>query len=115
MPDAIDYTRPVISVWSSYGHTFMGMGEYADDANRDAYVSCLTCGAQFIERNLGDGNGAYETSNGDAPTQCSGRTDLSHGSEAVCEVDNGRACQANTETGDCTHVDFPCNCVQCMG
>ncbi len=105
----------ILSVWSSYGHRFMNTGEYADDDFRHAYESCMTCGAEFILRDCGDNQGAYEASNGDAPIECSDRTDLSHGYEAVCENDNGRPCQRAEESGTCEHIAFECNCVLCTG
>jgi hypothetical protein len=75
----------VTSVWSAYGHTFIG----ADDN----YVSCLTCGAMYQLMALAHNpsRGEYMTSAGDEPMQCTGDTSMEHGYE----------------------VDTECNCVQC--
>jgi hypothetical protein len=110
---SVDYDRAVTSVWSAYGHRFMSTGEQADDAGLQTYEDCLTCGAQFILRNLGDGQGEYITNGGDQPIECSGRTDIVHGYERVCQADYGRGCQESEEGGDCEHTDHECNCVQC--
>ena len=109
-----DFDRPVISVWSSYGHTFMGGDTVEGTHGRESYVSCLTCGGEFVERNLGDGRGEYVTYGIDeTPIECSLVRGVVHGIERVCEADNGRACHANETTGVCVHTEHDCNCVMC--
>jgi hypothetical protein len=111
--EEIDFDQPVSCVWSAYGHTFTGTGNSASEDSRSEYESCLTCGAEYVLRNLGGGNGEYLTNNGNEPQECSGRTDLQHGYERHCEADNGRGCADSIESGRCTHTDFDCNCCLC--
>lgn len=113
MTETVDFDMPVSCVWSSYGHRFYGTGESASDSDRDSYERCLTCGGEYVLRNLGDGNGEYVNGAGDEPAECSGRTDLVHGYERVCQADGGPGCEASRETGTCTHTDHECDCYQC--
>lgn len=102
----------VTAVWSSYGHTFMNDGDGEDEWGYTR-ESCLTCGAMYQLKADADGYGVYSASNGDEPDLCSGRTDLVHGYERVCQGDNGRGCEADRESGVCEHTGHECNCVAC--
>jgi hypothetical protein len=103
---SVDFAKPITSVWSSYGHVFHG-------TDNPTYESCMTCGAEYVLRNLGDGEGEYLTNGGEPPTYCTGDISMAHGYERICEVDNGRPCETNAETGVCKHTNHECNCVQC--
>ena len=115
MSNEIDFDRPIVSVWSSYGHRFMGTGECPDEDGRDSYESCLTCGAEYVLKNLGDGNGEYITNGGDQPNHCTYDTGMVHGIERVCQGGNGSGCDKSKESDDgtCEHTRHNCNCVQC--
>lgn len=80
-----DITR-VTSVWSAYGHRFMG-----DDG--EGTESCLTCGAMYQLLALADDptRGEYLASDGSEPMACTGNTSMDHGYE----------------------VDSACNCIAC--
>ncbi len=110
---SVDFDKAVTSVWSSYWHRFMSTGECADESGRKSYESCLTCGAVYVLVNLGDGSGKYVTNGGGEPSNCSGRTDLVHGYERVCENDNGRSCESAVDTGSCEHTNHACDCTLC--
>ncbi|UQA91651.1 hypothetical protein [Streptomyces halobius] len=105
----------ITHVWSSFGHTFLSTGEYDSDGN--PYEKCLTCGAQYVcsRREDDPSGGDYQASNGDDPTECTGRTDLYHG-EAPCQADYGHPCAA-AEDGPCEHEahTHECNCLYCTG
>lgn len=93
----------ILSVWSSYGHTFM----HDDDG-----VSCLTCGARYhVEHDDPDDyrHGRYLTWNGDDPTECTGDTSMSHGQDDMHAID------AHPDGGTCAHCDHDCNCLVCTG
>lgn len=94
-------SQPISVVWSSYGHTFTDTS--------DGHASCLTCGAEY-ELVHDDGadptHGAYQASNGDAPTQCSGDTQMHHGVPG--ETGHSLDCQDG-----CQHCQHDCNCVAC--
>lgn len=81
----------IVSVWSSYGHRFMG-------TNSPEYESCMTCGAMFELRKTPDGpsDGEYVAADGSEPIQCTGDTGSVHGymGEKYCM--------------ECTHDDGPC-------
>ena len=77
----------ITSVWSAYGHTFIG---------EDGHESCLTCGAvyELVADDPEDPtHGAYQASNGDEPVQCAG-TSARHGDERAED-------------------DHSCNCLLC--
>lgn len=103
----------ITSVWSTYDHVFMRTGE--EDENENPYSVCMTCGAEYVLlRKVYDlTSGDYSTHNGEFPLYCTGRTDLVHGYERVCQNENGRACAAYDEVGDCNHTSHNCNCIQC--
>lgn len=63
------------SVWSAYGHRFIG---------EDGHESCLTCGAIYDLVATPDAthDAEYVAANGDAPVECTGDTSLTHGEEA---------------------------------
>lgn len=110
----------ITAVWSSYGHRFCD-SEPIEESN-SSYEKCLTCGGQWIlspapeddPLGFGEGYGKYHASNGDDPIECTGRTDLEHHYEAVCQAANGRGCEAS-EDGPCEHLaaEQGCNCVLC--
>lgn len=89
----------VVSVWSAYGHRFMGTDE-------PTHESCLTCGAMYQLLALADEptSGEYMTAAGDEPQQCTHDTSMVHGypGERVCTCDDG-----------CEHCQHDCNCVSC--
>jgi hypothetical protein len=103
--DEYDATA-ITSVWSSYGHEFIGTGEYDEHDGRTlgVYESCLTCGAHYVLRATPDAfsDGAYQTSTGGEPAECKGVGASCHG-----ECDR---------TGDerCT-PDDDCPCLRCTG
>lgn len=101
----------ITTVLSSYGHRFMDNGNY--DSLGQAYVNCLTCGAEYLERNLGGGRGEYVANFGQTPDDCTRNTDLQHGIEQSCDIDRGRPCLQFDSAGSCQHTDFQCNCLQC--
>lgn len=71
--------RPTItSVWSSYGHRFIG--EDSDEAGNH-YKRCLTCGAlyQLAPRADDPTSGDYVAIDGSEPMACTGRIDMAHG------------------------------------
>lgn len=82
----------IISVWSSYGHRFIGDG--------DDHQICLTCGAVYELAPAIDEPtvGFYVAANGDNPQQCTRRTDMSHGYPGE-RVDGW--------------TDHDCNCLLC--
>lgn len=101
----------MFSVIDTNWHEFVGGPD-------DGTEHCLTCGGTWeytdkidpefpnsIER-------TYHAADGDAPTTCTGRTNLAHG-EAPCENDNGKGCADFIENGTCEHTDFECNCCFC--
>jgi hypothetical protein len=84
--------QPIItSVWSSYGHRFIG---------EDGSESCLTCGAMYelSPDEAGGTSGHYHAANGDEPMQCSHDTSMAHG-------------YPGERTGG--NVDHVCNCILC--
>lgn len=85
MTQYVEDTSQVTSVWSAYGHRFIGDGEGSE--------SCLTCGAMYTLMALADDptRGEYLTASGGEPMQCTGDTSMEHGYE----------------------VDTECNCIQC--
>jgi len=99
------------SVWSSYGHTFIGAGEYEYDNDGEivgAYHDCLTCGAHYVLRATPDGisDGEYMANNGDAPTYCTRDTSMQHGDPR--ETGHGLDCEDG-----CEHCTHDCNCIVC--
>ena len=70
---------PVVSVWSAYGHRFIG-------TDAPEHESCLTCGAMYVLVNLGGGRGEYTATNGAEPMPCTGDTSMAHGYEtsSIC-------------------------------
>lgn len=105
----------VISVWSTHGHRFYETTS-EHDGGRDE--RCLTCGGVWtlVPDGYDPARGTYEASNGDEPIYCTGRCDLYHGTEAVCQADNGRGCPAGDEY-PCEHLatEHGCNCLHCTG
>lgn len=106
-------------VWSSYGHRFMATGEH--NKKDEPYESCMTCGGQWLlardlERNPDGSYGVYVNDAGNAPVDCSGRTDLRHG-EAPCQDDNGHGCAVAANGEVCEHLaqTVACNCLWCTG
>jgi hypothetical protein len=107
--DAEDEFDPynINSVWSSYGHEFIGTGEYEQDDNdrmRGVYESCLTCGAEYVLRATPDAfsDGEYQTSSGDEPAQCKGIGASCHGE---CDRSGDERCEP----------DETCPCLRCSG
>jgi hypothetical protein len=86
-------TSQVVSVWSAYGHRFIGTDE-------PTHESCLTCGAMYQLLALADDptRGEYMAANGDAPMECSGDTSMTHGYPGERHDGN---------------VDHSCNCLLC--
>lgn len=70
----------ITSIWSAYGHTFIGDGEYD---------SCLTCGAMYelVADPSDPTRGDYRAANGDEPTQCTHDTSMGHGEDAADDSD----------------------------
>jgi hypothetical protein len=102
----------MVSVWTSYGHTFVSNG------NNSGSDDCLTCGAEYYLRELPEDERhthEYTTNSGEEPKRCTGRTDLVHGTERVCQNDNGRECEQARDSIDglCRHISHSCNCIQC--
>lgn len=66
-------TSRVVSVWSAYGHTFIG-----EDGNHE---QCLTCGAlyQLLPADDDPTRGRYCAANGDDPNNCTHDTSMVHG------------------------------------
>ncbi len=66
-------TSNVVSVWSAYGHRFIG--------DEDNYEQCLTCGAlyQLLAFEDDPSRGEYLTADGSAPMECSRDTSMVHG------------------------------------
>lgn len=93
----------VTSIWSSYGHTFIG---------EDDHESCLVCGAVYAltAREDDPSSGDYHAANGDAPMHCSGDTGMAHGypGERVCSSSH-----PDCAYGDCQHCFHDCNCLSC--
>ena len=108
--NATDDEPTIVSVWSSYGHTFMTDDrEYDDDGRTIGYqVSCLTCGAEYVLRPTPDArnDGAYMASNGDDPRECTHDTSMEHGDRH----DTGHELDCPDGCEHCTH---DCNCVRC--
>ena len=108
----------IVIVWSSFGHRFQSTGEYRDDAMRESYERCLTCGAEFVlvprsacrEESSGD----YQASDGSDPVECSGDTGQCHG-EQPCRGDGGHPCNDRGEGEPCSHESHDCNCLLCAG
>lgn len=104
-------TRYRQSIWYGGGHRWMSTGEVDED-------SCLTCGvtATLRPETGGDGDyGCYYGGDGELIIACTGRTDLSHGYERLCEGATGRGCDAWRASGGeaCEHVNHTCNCNYC--
>jgi hypothetical protein len=83
----ISDTSQVTSVWSQYGHRFMGDGEGIE--------SCLTCGAVYDFMALADDptRGEYLPT----PHQCTGDTNMVHGYPGEREAG----------------LNYGCNCLLC--
>lgn len=98
-----DDTSRVSSVWTAYGHRFMGTDE-------PTHESCLTCGAMYQLLALADDptRGEYMAANGDEPMECSGDTGMAHGypGERYCHEHQGA-------DEPCEHVSHDCNCLSC--
>ena len=98
----------ITSVWSSYGHRFIGDGE------GEGYESCLTCGALYalIETPEGFNDGAYVAANGDEPMECTRDTGMAHGypGERYCHEHQHPLDRSDHE---CEHVAHACNCLLC--
>lgn len=122
----VDSDHMILSVWSDYGHTFLSDGDDdTDDEGRTLghYVSCLTCGAHYVQRPTADGGwddpdvayirGEYVTNAGEEPAECSGDTSMIHGyrgeREGVCDYTNQHVGWGET----CEHCDHACPCVLC--
>ncbi len=93
----------ILSVWSSYGHTFLT--EHGDEV-------CLTCGAHYrVEHDDPDDyhHGRYVTWDGSDPTECTRDTSMSHGQ------DDDHMITAHPDGGTCAHCDHDCNCLLCTG
>lgn len=92
----------ITSVWSSYGHRFIG---------GDCDESCLTCGAMYtlVADSDDPTRGEYQAVNGDDPVQCTGDTTMAHGypGERVC---HDPTCDPSEP---CEHVTHDCNCLLC--
>lgn len=75
----------ITSVWSSYGHRFIGA---------DEYEQCLTCGAvyELVETPEGISDGAYVAANGDAPRDCTHDTSMTHGEDGDAQDCNCLLC-----------------------
>lgn len=104
-------TRYRRSIWHGGGHRWMSTGEVDED-------QCLTCGviATLCPEPGSDGDyGHYVGGDGEPIIECTGRTDLVHGSERQCEGGTGRGCDRWRESWgtECEHVDHICNCNQC--
>lgn len=106
----------ITSVWSSFGHVFMGDGEYdtADDGTvLGSYESCLTCGAHYVLRLTPDGfsDGGYFTNGGDEPAECTRDTAMVHGysGERVHWIGErgSELCEG------CPSCEHDCRCVFC--
>lgn len=94
-------TQPIHAVWSSYGHTF------ADSS--DGYASCDRCGGEWAlvhDDGADPSHGAYQASNGDEPTRCTGDTSMHHGHPR--ETGHSLDC-----VHGCEHCEHECNCVAC--
>ena len=72
-PTYILDTSRVVSVWSAYGHRFIGSDGETEQ--------CLTCGAVYELLAYADDptRGVYLASNGDGPHECSRDTSMAHG------------------------------------
>jgi hypothetical protein len=90
--------QPITSVWSSFGHRFIGTGETDDVGN--PYESCLTCGAvyELVRREDDPTGGDYTAANGDDPMPCTHDTSMAHGYPGE-RVDG--------------NADHNCNCLLC--
>lgn len=110
--DVVEHaTRWRRSPWHGGGHWWMGTGE----VDRG---SCRTCGALADLRPEVDSDGdygCYYGGDGELIIECTGRTDLVHGGERLCEGATGAGCDAWRESGGetCGHVDHVCNCLLC--
>lgn len=124
----LDYTDlfvPVIKgCWSSFGHIFQ-------ETDTPLEERCLGCGGTWAqERRTDDPSMAdYKAADGRDPVECSGETDLHHGTEAVCQADYGRPCRSFDDRGRCRHMAYlrmptlesqemrarpACNCITCQ-
>jgi hypothetical protein len=90
--------QTIVSVWSSYGHTFM---------TEDGYEKCLSCGATyelvFTPSEWNDGR--YRGASGAEPTECTGES-LIHG------MINESGHDLDCEDG-CSLCQHDCNCLFC--
>lgn len=128
----------VTSVWSAYGHRFESVGRVEDDPMA-GYVRCLTCGAEYVERAECDGpdededgtggtahytRGAYVSSDGSDPVECTGNGWESHALERTCSGHTGPNHDPvfgsvdilpPCDDEDCPNVAHGCACVLCSG
>jgi hypothetical protein len=98
-----DDVSRVSSVWSTYGHRFMGTDE-------PTHESCLTCGAMY--QLLADADdpsrGEYMTVGGGPPAECTGDTGMAHG------YPGERFCHEHQHDDEpCAHVTHDCPCLFC--
>ena len=136
-----DVNLIVTSVWSSFGHLFIGDSSPVDDEDpaKGTYETCIKCGARFIleptmgefeeelikdalrearesgsERTHIQCHGEYRTENGDDPHPCSDVHSLWHG-EAPCQAVDGNGCAKAQDGEVCEHLAAAngCNCVFC--
>lgn len=109
--EATHYRR---NLWHGGDHRWHGTGTVDVD-------SCITCGVEARLQPEPESDGAwgcYYGGDGELIIDCTGNTDLVHGSERHCEADGGRPCQAARDSdylvlGLCGHVNHQCNCLLC--
>lgn len=93
-------TADVVSVWSAYGHRFIG-------TDSDTHEACLTCGAMYQLLALADdpSRGEYLTASGGMPAACTGDTSMVHG------YPGERYCHEHDDP--CEHTEHDCPCLFC--
>lgn len=106
--EATQYRR---SLWHGGGHRWTSTGTTDHD-------SCLTCGVEAVLRPEPGSEGAYGCyygGDGELIISCTGRTDLVHGGERLCEGATGCGCDGwlASDGESCEHVNHTCNCVIC--